>query len=164
LLKLLISRRAFYWLLTLVWAAQIYQFSTARYSPDASWSLLEQLLQKLLGTVSPSAISVLNLIARKLAHLIEYSVLTLLLYRSLVRKRPLHWRPNVVFLSIGITSLYALSDEFHQLFVPGRHAAAVDWGIDLSGAVLAMFLLHGYLRRFPPRAVATPSVIEITTI
>src|SRR5262249_14720080 len=90
---------------------------------------------------SPSTISVLNLIARKLAHLIEYGVLTLLLYRSLAPERSLRWRPHVVFLSIGIASLYALSDEFHQLFVPGRRAAALDWAIDLSGAVLAMLVL-----------------------
>src|SRR5262249_51614088 len=98
-------RRACYWLLTLVWATQIYHFSTARYSADVSSSLLEQLLQRLLVTVSPSTISVLNLIARKLAHLIEYIVLTLLLYRSLAPERPLRWRPNVVFWSIGIASL-----------------------------------------------------------
>jgi len=137
-----------------VWAAQIYHFSTAGYSSDATWSLLEHLLRKLHVAASPFSISVVNLILRKVAHLIEYSVFTLLLYRSISREQPLRWRPQLACASVGIASLYALSDEFHQLFVPGRRAAVLDWGIDLSGAVLAMLVLHGCLRLFPPKAVA----------
>jgi VanZ family protein len=163
MLRLLISRRAFCWLLTLLWAAQIYNFSTAGYSSEASWSLLEQLRQTLRVTVSSSAISALNLIFRKLAHLIEYCVLTILLYRSFAREQPLRWRPQLARASVGIGSLYALCDEFHQVFVPGRRAAVLDWGIDLSGAVLAMLVLHGCLRLLRPKAAETPSVIEITT-
>jgi len=153
--KLLISRRALCWLLTLVWAAQIYHFSTARYSSETSWSLLEQLFQTLHVTVSSLTISALNTIVRKLAHLIEYCALTLLLYRSLAREEPLRWQPHLAFLSIGIAGLYALGDEFHQLFVPGRHAASLDWGIDLLGAAFAMLVLHGCFRFVTPKAVPT---------
>jgi len=162
--KLLISRRGLCWLLTLVWAAQIYHLSTARYSSETSWSLLERLLQTLHVRVSSSTISALNTIVRKLAHLIEYCILTLLLYRSLAREQSLRWRPYLAFLSIGIAGLYALSDEFHQLFVPGRGAAVFDYGIDLVGAAFAMLVLHGCLRFFPPKAVPTPPLIETTTI
>jgi VanZ family protein len=162
--RLLISRRSLCWLLTLVWAAQIYHFSTARYSSETSWCLLEQLLQTLHVKVSSSTISALNMIVRKLAHLIEYCVLTLLLYRSLAREQPLRWRPNLAFWSMGIAGLYALSDEFHQLFVPGRRAAALDCGIDLVGAAFAMLVLHGCFRLFPRNAVPTPPLIETTTI
>jgi VanZ family protein len=162
--KLLISRRALCWLLTLAWGAQIYHFSTAHYSSDTSWWLLDQLLQTLHVTVSSSTISVLNTIVRKLAHLIEYCVLTLLLYRSLAREQLLRWRANLAFWSMGIAGSYALGDEFHQLFVPGRRAAALDCGIDLLGAAFAMLLLHGCCRFFPRNAVPTPPLIEITTI
>ena len=102
------------------------------------------------------------MIVRKLAHLIEYSVLTLLLYRSLTRDQPLRWPPHLAFLSIGIAGLYALGDEFHQLFVPGRRAASLDWGIDLVGAAFAMLVLRGCFRFFPPKAVPTPPLIENT--
>ena len=160
--KVLISRRALFWLLTLMWAAQIYHFSTARYSSDASRSLLEQLLETLRVTVSFSTISALNLIVRKLAHVIEYCILTLLLYRSLAGEQSLRWRPHLAFLAAGIASLYALSDEFHQLFVPGRGARLLDWGIDLAGVVFAMLVVHSYFRLFPPEAVRTPPLIETT--
>ncbi len=37
------------------------------------------------------------------------------------------------FLAIG----YAVTDEFHQLFVPGRVASITDWLIDSIGVVIA---------------------------
>ena len=156
-------RRGLFWLFTLLWAAQIYRFSTAGYSSDTSWSFLEHLLHTLHVTASSFTISLLNAIARKLAHLMEYGVLTFLLYRSLARDQALRWRPNLGLWSIGIAGVYAISDEFHQLFVPGRHAAFVDWGIDLVGAAFALLMLHRYFRFHPPKAVARPPLIETTT-
>ena len=159
----LISRRRLFGLLTLMWAAQIYRFSTAGYSSHTSWSFLEQLLRTLHVAASSFTISVLNAIVRKLAHFIEYGVLALLLYRSLSREQPPRWRPNLAFWSIGIAGLYAIGDEFHQLFVPGRRAASLDWGIDLVGAAFAMLVLHRCSRSVPPTAVPTPPLIETTT-
>ena len=108
-------------------------------------------------TVALSTISAFNLIVRKLAHVIEYCILTLLLYRSLAGEQSLRWRPHLAWLSAGIASLYALSDEFHQLFVPGRGARLLDWGIDLAGAVFAMLVVHSYFRFSPPEAAPTPA-------
>jgi VanZ family protein len=34
--------------------------------------------------------------------------------------------------------LYACSDEFHQIFVAGRHASLLDVGIDAIGAAIAL--------------------------
>lgn len=49
-------------------------------------------------------------------------------------------RLGTVFL---IAFLYALSDEFHQMFVPGRYASLQDIGADSAGAFL--FGLAGFL-------------------
>jgi VanZ family protein len=163
LFRLLISRRALCSLLTLVWAAQIYRFSTGRYSSDVSWSVLEQLLRKLHLTAPSTTISAINLIVRKLAHLIEYCVLTLLLYRSIAREQPLRWRSNLASWCIAIAGLYAAGDEFHQVFVPGRRAALLDWVIDFAGAAFAMLMLHGCFRFFAPKVIDTPPLIEATT-
>jgi VanZ family protein len=159
-----ISRRLLYWVLTLLWAGQIYHFSTAPYSSDASRSLLEHLLHLLHARISPPTISLLNLSVRKLSHLIEYCMFTLLLYRSLAREQPLLWRPHIAFLSTGIASFYAMGDELHQLFVPYRHAALSDCGIDFAGAALAMLLLYNCCRYFSPKAVPAPPLIETTPI
>ena len=39
-----------------------------------------------------------------------------------------------------ITACYGISDEIHQIFVPGRDASIYDWFADCTGAVLAVFL------------------------
>ena len=39
-----------------------------------------------------------------------------------------------------ITVCYGISDEIHQIFVPGRDASIYDWFADCSGAVLAVLL------------------------
>lgn len=39
-----------------------------------------------------------------------------------------------------ITGCYGISDEVHQIFVPGRDASIYDWFADCSGAVLAVLL------------------------
>jgi VanZ family protein len=134
--------RGFFWLLTFIWAAQVYHFSTAPYSSDASRSLLERMFQTLHLTMSSFTLSALNTIGRKIAHLTEYCILTLLLYRSISSAQSLRWHPRLAYFSVGISSLYAAGDEYHQLFVPGRHAAVLDWGIDLAGAAFAALVLH----------------------
>lgn len=72
----------------------------------------------------------------KLIHFLEYMLLALLLLRALNGTFP--GRTPVV---LGITAfiiavIYAASDEFHQSFVPGRNANALDWLSDSCGAAL----------------------------
>jgi VanZ family protein len=37
-----------------------------------------------------------------------------------------------------VCSLYGISDEFHQSFVPGRTPDPVDWATDTAGAGVAL--------------------------
>ena len=83
-------------------------------------------------------------IARKCAHLIEFAVLALLLWRALRKPtkndpRPWNWREVSVVLLIVL--LYAASDEIHQIFVPTRTAQIHDVAIDTVGAVVALLAL-----------------------
>lgn len=52
-------------------------------------------------------------------------------------------RPDLVLAAWGLTALYALSDEIHQLYVPGRAFQLSDLALDISGAALgiAVYLL-----------------------
>jgi VanZ family protein len=54
--------------------------------------------------------------------------------------------------TLAFCALYAVSDEFHQRFVPGRGATPVDVGIDLLGSTLGMGVWQ-YARRRITRAV-----------
>jgi VanZ family protein len=83
----------------------------------------------------------------KAAHLSVYFVLGLLLMRSMatvhVRRRA--WWVMVVLV------LYAISDEIHQAFVPGRTPLLLDIAIDATGGLIGIVvwqeLLSGWLRR-----------------
>ncbi len=80
-----------------------------------------------------------DLALRKLAHAAEYAVLGLLLRRALLRPLP-------AFL---LAVAYALSDELHQHFVPGRQAALADVAVDAAGAVMGVYLGRWLLSRAP---------------
>lgn len=54
-----------------------------------------------------------------------------------------------IVLATLIASLYGISDEFHQSFVPGRSPDVLDWLADTSGALLATLLLAQLSRSFP---------------
>ena len=71
-------------------------------------------------------------VLRKFAHVTEYVILALLLYRALGRELP-------AFL-IGFA--YAITDELHQEFVRGRHASPFDVSMDAAGLALGLLLLH----------------------
>lgn len=80
---------------------------------------------------------------RKTAHFFEYFILALLLYITFS-----FYEANfvkTVFFTFLICLLYAVSDEIHQAFVPGRSAALWDVVIDMCGAVSSLTLI--YLKR-----------------
>lgn len=71
---------------------------------------------------------------RKMAHATEYAVLGFLLtgsYADLKRKRL-----RRICIPAALGSLYAVSDELHQMFVPGRSCELTDMLIDSSGVIL----------------------------
>ena len=74
-----------------------------------------------------------------IAHFTEYAILASLLWLAL-RSSPRFAR-HATALAFGLAALYALSDELHQSFVPGRTPDARDWLVDLAGAALAIWLL-----------------------
>jgi len=72
-------------------------------------------------------------LVKKGGHMLGYALLALTLLRGFGSAG---WR-NILFAFIG-AALYATSDELHQSFVPGRHAALLDVAIDSLGAALGL--------------------------
>ena len=104
------------WAPIVLWAAVIFAFSSI---PSLS-----------------SGLGTWDLILRKIAHLSEYAILGALLLRAIQR-------PAVVILA---GALYAVTDEVHQHFVRGRHAAWYDVLIDTVGVTIGV-LAWSRLRR-----------------
>lgn len=90
--------------------------------------------------------SVTDFIVRKLAHFTEYVGLCFLasnaIYQLSKRFIPLY--------SCALTSFYAISDEFHQIFVNGRSCEIRDWAIDTIGALvgaLAFYIIYIIIKK-----------------
>lgn len=83
----------------------------------------------------------------KVAHGLLYFVLCLTFYVPLSR-RGLRRRPAVAaWVAAVLSVLYGISDELHQLAVPGRTPSWYDLGADCVGALLAALLAN----RWPGR-------------
>lgn len=78
-------------------------------------------------------------LVRKSAHMGEFFILTVLLFRAIWQslQKKIVW---VFFLSGFLSLLYAISDETHQHFVPFRQGKPSDVLIDFIGISLALGL------------------------
>lgn len=76
----------------------------------------------------------LSFIVRKTAHFSEYALMGFLWYIWLKHKR---WNMPIAF---GATALYAITDEFHQSFVPGRSCELRDVLVDSSGGLCGILI------------------------
>jgi VanZ family protein len=75
-------------------------------------------------------------------HIFAYAVLAYLVIRALAYHR--YFTPQQAWIAFAVTLLYGVSDEIHQLFVPGRGFQYYDILMDGVGALigLGVFALH----------------------
>ena len=111
-----------YWFPVIFWCLVIFGFSQI---PEAR--------------IAPQKIW--DLLIRKLAHFTEYAILYVLVFRATKNKI---WGVLFAFF-------YAITDEIHQLFVPGRNGSARDVLIDTAGAVFALTILWKFSQILPKR-------------
>jgi VanZ family protein len=102
--------------------------AVSRWAPVLAWAALIFVLSSIpdLGT----GLGGWDLVLRKIAHAAEFAVLGFLLVRAIGGE----W----ISLVAGIG--YAVSDEAHQHFVPGRLGSPVDVAIDAVGVTVGVLL------------------------
>ena len=76
-----------------------------------------------------------DFLLRKIAHILEYAILTFLLIKALSEHQLTNRR--ILILAISLAILYAISDEYHQSFILGREGTLRDVVIDSIGVFLA---------------------------
>lgn len=76
----------------------------------------------------------------KLIHFMVFGFLCLMICWTFSSVTIGNKRIYKIILAIGITSLFGVSDEFHQFFTPHRSVDVFDWMADTAGAVAAGFL------------------------
>ena len=139
-------------LILLCWMVLIFWFSSQNSTESASLSsgLLKKLLSlrpdwdSLTLAQQRTKIRALHTLFRKLGHFSEYTVLgtiSALLGRigfptDDIRQK----RVRYYFVPAGFALLYAVGDEIHQCFVPGRTPLVTDVLIDFAGACLGILL------------------------
>lgn len=110
----------------------------ARWGPVVFWSLLIFLGSALpTATVSPDG--TINFLVHKAVHLFEYAVLSVLSFRA----------KGSVFFAFGYPLLFAVSDEFHQSFVPGRGARVQDVLVDALGISVGNAIVFWFKKTKP---------------
>ncbi len=150
-----------YWLPLLLWLAVIFLGSTDLMSAEHTSRFIVPFLRWLKPDISAETLASIHFIVRKCAHLGEYAVLALLLFRAAILtnlKRSL----AILYVSVWVACLFvATTDEFHQTFVASRGASATDIMIDSGGAILGLLIgaVFGMTRSIKlERAPADPSV------
>ena len=119
-----LKKYAFLWLPVIAWAVVIFSFSN-------------------YPTTRASEIHWQDFIVKKTAHIVEYAILTTLLYRALLGGKISKIKAG--YVSIAIAIIYAITDEFHQSFVPGREATLRDVLFDTLGSVAAIYYIQHLL-------------------
>ncbi|HEC57318.1 MAG TPA: hypothetical protein ENI32_05495 [Candidatus Syntrophoarchaeum butanivorans] len=80
----------------------------------------------------------------KFAHFALYTVLGMLLHPTLSSSKNVAVNKYAAPFSILIGTLYGITDEFHQTFVPHRSASLMDLCADFLGLLFAQFLILLY--------------------
>jgi VanZ family protein len=113
-----IGQLLWYWAPVALYAGTIFYLSSQSH-PE------EQLPSFLLKDVSD-----------KLLHAVEYGIMAMLCYRAFRWAAGPAVARQAVVLAIVTASVYGITDEVHQLFVPFRESSWQDWLADTIGATI----------------------------
>jgi VanZ family protein len=126
--------------------ALIFSASADANSAQTSSRFLEPLLRWLFPEISAEALGRAILAVRKLAHVTEYAILAGLCWRALRGGRR-GWSGNAAVGAFLISAAYAITDEWHQSFIPNRQGTLTDVLIDMVGAGVALAGIRWFVRR-----------------
>jgi VanZ family protein len=130
-----------HWLPVLIWMVVIYSASGDRKSVHHSSRIIEPIVRWLFPGISNAEVYNVVYYCRKTAHVTEYAILAILLWRAMPKPTPENPRPwpwKVAGLVLLAAFVYAASDEIHQAFVPNREGRPMDVVIDTGGAALGL--------------------------
>ena len=140
----------------IVWMALIFLGSSDMLSAEHTSRFLVPFLRWLDPQISFATLNAIQFGIRKLAHLTEYAILAMLLWRALRSGTRWQMKMSILFLVAAIAcAIFAASDEFHQSFVPSRTSSPADAVIDICGALIGLAICWALARRRPAIAVTS---------
>lgn len=141
------------WIITAIWMIEIFNLSSE--TGDASTFRSQELLMWLQDKFGIDYIG--EALIRDFAHVIEFAVLALVTYVALffsnrivktdgpIEYRMIHIKSEnemCILCSLWICELFAILDEYHQLFVIGRSGSIVDAAIDSIGIITVLLIIR----------------------
>jgi VanZ family protein len=143
------------WWPALVWASFIFIMSTDSFSAQHTSRIIEPILRWLFPSITKAQFAIIHHIIRKLAHVTEYFIFSLSIYRG-VRGGGRGWRWTWGLAAFSIAAGYGALDEVHQLFVSSRQASPYDALIDATGALFAVIVIWLWFRFRRPSLQPAP--------
>lgn len=146
------SRFLKYWLPSLIWLGVIFVGSTDLMSAEHTSRFIVPILLWLKPGMSPKTIWIILVIMRKCAHVSEYAILALLLWRALRSRSALRTKLPTLFGAVLLgCAVFAASDEFHQSFVKSRTPSVRDVLLDIAGALFGLLICASFAHRQPKK-------------
>ena len=169
-----------FWLLVAVWAVAIFAVSAKSGAEFDGTGILAQAKRWIASVLS--AVTGQSVDPSPIGHFFEYFVFGLLLFNATWRsfgsvraesaseedspsarigeadetsrasKSQASGSARACVLAVAIAAVYAITDEFHQMFVPGRACDPADWLVDVVAASLAVAIAYAIARRRQNRA------------
>jgi len=138
-------QKLFSWIAVILWMSLIFYLSDqpATESGELSNKITEVVIRTIEKVAQPASLDKgsLNHIVRKIAHFTCYLILAILVKNALERSG-VNSGKSILF-ALLICIIYAISDEVHQLFVPGRSGEIRDVIIDSTGAASGILIYLG---------------------
>jgi len=145
-----------FWLPLLIWLGVIFAGSTNVMSAEHTSRFIVPFLLWLKPGMSPQAIWILLVVVRKCAHVAEYAILALLLWRAFYSGTAFRAKMPLLFGTVLVLSaVFAASDEFHQRFVKSRTPSVRDVLLDVAGALLGLWISASFAHRNPQKSRTT---------
>lgn len=140
------NKRLIWWLLTLIWCYVIFFQSSkpAVESSSESTMIVDLINRHFKGSFGYGKVVVSENFVRKSAHFLEYYILGSLLFMSFLRRDKLF---KTIYFAALSGLFYALSDEIHQYFVPGRAMRLLDVVIDSAGLFTGIYILYSIAKK-----------------
>lgn len=136
------------WSLAVVWMLIIFNMSSQQGEDSLNLSkYISESIVRVVNVVAPNIgieMVSFNHLLRKGAHFFSYLLLSILVVRVLTVSKIRGTK--LYILSFAICLIYAIGDEAHQAFVPGRGPQLFDVLIDSSGSFTGLLLYQALIK------------------
>lgn len=124
-------------LLVIIWMVLIFIMSS--FNGNNSSNQSNFIVNIISNIFNINNLDIINYIVRKAAHLTEYTILGILT-NNMIKNINIK-----LYIGLIICIIYAISDEIHQFFIPGRTCQILDICIDSLGILIGLIIYKYYI-------------------